>query len=156
MTRLTGAERRPDPIADQQFYAGVAARRLAAFAIDLAVVAVIMGGLISLGFVLGFLTFGIGLIVIIPALAIAGFVYRYTLITERSATLGMMAMGIELRDGAGQRLDGMTAALHTLAFTAMLHIPFALLASLVFSLINPRGQLLHDVLFGTVMINRPL
>ncbi|MEL7139500.1 MAG: RDD family protein [Pseudomonadota bacterium] len=145
----------PDPVSDSQFYHGVRARRVAAFFVDLLVIVVLLIGVIMIGAVVGVITAGIGFVLLIPAIAVTGLVYRTTMVMERSATLGMMLMGIELRDARGSRLDGSTAFIHALAFTATLYLPPVLIASVGWAAINPRGQTIPDALCQTVMINRP-
>ncbi|MEM6679252.1 MAG: RDD family protein [Pseudomonadota bacterium] len=145
----------PDPITDAQFYDGVRGRRVAAFAVDLMIILILLGGVAMIGLVIGFLTLGLGLAFIIPAFALTGILYRATMLSERSATLGMMLMGIELRDVTGERINTPTAVMHSAAFTAATYLTPVLLASLAWALMNPRGQMLHDALCGTVMINRP-
>lgn len=146
----------PDPVLDRQFYDGVPMRRFTAFVVDALVILVILIGIAVLGTIIGALTLGLGFILMIPAFAVAGFFYRFTLLRERSATLGMMLAGIELRDAAGNRVDGPTAALHTLAFYTTLYLPVLMLAGMVWIWFNPHRRLLHDLPLGTVVINRPL
>jgi len=146
----------PDPVAESRFYEGVRTRRLAAFVVDLAVILVLLGGVAVIGTLIGILTFGAGFALLVPAFALTGLVYRTTMVMERSATLGMLLMGIELRDARGERLTAFLAFVHAAAYTAILYLPPVLLCSLLYCLFNQRGQLLHDALAGTVMINRPV
>ncbi|MEM6943932.1 MAG: RDD family protein [Pseudomonadota bacterium] len=145
----------PDPIADRQFYEGVPARRLAAFFVDLLVILVLLGGVTLVVALLGLVTFGLAFVFLVPAFALTGIIYRTTMIMERSATLGMMLMGIELRDARGERLETVLAAVHSAVFTAFSYLPPVMILSLAWAAWNPRGQLFHDILCQTVMINRP-
>ncbi|MEL6481964.1 MAG: RDD family protein [Pseudomonadota bacterium] len=145
----------PDPVSDSQFYQGVRARRFAAFFVDQLAIIILLLGVLMIGVVVGIVTAGIGFLLLIPAIAVTGLVYRTTMVMERSATLGMMMMGIELRNAQGQRLDNSTAFIHALAFTATLYLPPVLFASLAWAAINPRGQTIPDALCQTVMINQP-
>ncbi|MEM9781199.1 MAG: RDD family protein [Pseudomonadota bacterium] len=145
----------PTPDREPQFYDGVRLRRLAAFGVDLIVILILLGGVAMIGVVVGLLTFGLGLAFVIPAFALTGLAYRTTLIAERSATLGMMLMGIELRDNMGRPLSLPLAFLHTCGFTAMTYLPPVLIASLIYAGVNQYGRTLHDALFQVTMINRP-
>lgn len=145
----------PDPVRDPQFYAGVPLRRFVAFLIDTVVILIIMVGVLLVGALVGLATFGLGWVLIVPAFALAGFVYRFTLIRERSATLGMMAVGIELRGPDGERFDGPMAAIHTLAYYTTVYLPVLMVCGMILMVFNPRRQLLHDLPLGTAMINRP-
>lgn len=145
----------PDPMRDPQFYEGVPLRRLAAFVIDALVVLVLMATIALLGALVGIATMGLGLVLVVPAFAMVGFLYRFTMLRERSATLGMLAAGIELRGPGGARLDAPQAALHTLGFYVTLYLPLLMLLGIVLMSVNPRRQLLHDLPLGTAMINRP-
>ncbi|MEM6974433.1 MAG: RDD family protein [Pseudomonadota bacterium] len=146
----------PEPDSEPQFYEGVRLRRLAAFLVDLIAILVLLGGVALIGIVVGLLTFGIGFAFIVPAFALTGIAYRTTLIAERSATLGMMLMGIELRDMFGRPLTLPLAFLHTCGFTAVSYLPPVLIASLIYAGLNRHGRTLHDALFQVTMINRPV
>ena len=146
----------PDPVTDPQFYQGVPLRRLVAFAIDSLVIGVILLTIAVVGALLGFVTFGLGWLLVVPGFAVAGFLYRFTLLKERSATLGMLASGIEIRGPDGERLDPILAAMHTLFYYVTLYLPVLMLAGMVLMFLNPRRQLLHDLPLGTVAINRPV
>ncbi|MBK0398923.1 RDD family protein [Limibaculum sp. M0105] len=145
----------PDPDRDPQFYAGVPLRRFFAFVVDTIVTLVIMSAVGMVIALLGVLTLGVGFLAMPPAFALVAFLYRFTMLRERSATLGMLLAGIELRGPTGARLDGPLAAVHTLAFLATLFIPILLLIGAALMVFNPRRQMLHDLPLGTAMINRP-
>lgn len=145
----------PDPVTDPQFYQGVPLRRFVAFVIDTLIIGVILLTITILGTLLGFVTFGLGWVLIVPAFAVAGFVYRFTMIRERSATLGMLAAGIEIRGPDGERLGTVLAAMHTLFYYVTIYLPVLMAAGIAMMAFNPRRQLLHDLPLGTVVINRP-
>lgn len=139
----------PDPEADAQFYDGVPAKRLIAFALDIALVwgATILLSLMTLG--LGFFVFGALLIVI-------DFVYRAGSLAMWSATPGMRLMGIELRAAHGDRFGPAHAVAHTLMFYLVLAFVIAQLISVVMMAGTRFGRGLHDAPLGSVMINRPV
>ena len=138
----------PDPVLDAQFYAGVPFKRLIAWIIDAVIVgalwmAVVIGTLGTFAF---FMFFG---------LLIVNFVYRAFMVDRYSATLGMMAVGIELRNGRGDRLDRTQAIWHVTLFLGLMVFFFINVISMIVMLVNERGQGLHDMVLGTTAINRP-
>lgn len=138
----------PDPVLDAQFYAGVPFKRLIAWIIDAVIVgalwmAVVIGTLGTFAF---FMFFG---------LLIVNFVYRAFMVDRYSATLGMMAVGIELRNSRGDRLDRTQAIWHVTLFLGLMIFFFINVISMIVMLVNERGQGLHDMALGTTAINRP-
>ncbi|MEM9045232.1 MAG: RDD family protein [Pseudomonadota bacterium] len=146
----------PDPDRDPQFYEGVALRRFAAGAIDTTVILALMGMVLTSGILLGAFTFGLALILSIGLFFVTGFLYRFLLISRRSATLGMTFTGIELRAKDGQPLDQATALAHTAGYYVTLLIPALMFGGWVLMGTIPHRRLMHDYLLGTTAINRPL
>jgi uncharacterized RDD family membrane protein YckC len=139
----------PDPILDAQFYEGVPFKRLFAWIIDVVLVLAICIGLVVI-------TIGAGLF-IFPLLAFAANIaYRIFCLTKWSATLGMRFAGIEFRNIEGNRLDHKDASFHTGLYVLISLTGLGILASALAMLVNERGQGLHDMVLGTVAINRPL
>jgi uncharacterized RDD family membrane protein YckC len=139
----------PDPILDAQFYEGVPFKRLFAWIIDVFLVLAICIGLIVI-------TFGAGAF-IFPLLAFAANIaYRIFCLTKWSATLGMRFAGIEIRNIEGNRLDQKDATFHTGLYVFITLTGLGIPASALAMLVNERGQGLHDMVLGTVAINRPL
>ena len=149
----------PSPYEDEQFYAGVPARRLVAFLIDLVIAAVLMTLIVVVGAIVGFFTFGLGWLVAALLFVSADFLYRWLTISAGSATWGMAISGIELRDRRGERLDPGQAFVHTAAFYVvgiggLIAVPIIL--NLLVMFLSPHRRLIHDFLLGTVAINRPV
>ena len=146
-----------DPVANPELFEGVLARRVMAFAIDLAVIATPLMLASILIFVLGILTLGVGwalYLLLYPASVIwALFYYGLTLGSPASATLGMRAMGIEMRTWYGSPLYFLLGAVHAVVFWVSVSVltPFILIVGLF----NGRKRLLHDMLVGIVLINNP-
>ena len=81
--------------------------------------------------------------------------HRVMFLSSRSSTIGMRLMGIELRDGDGRRFDMSRAIGHTvLYFVAGLSV-LAQLVSVIMMAGSTLGRGLHDLLFGSTMINSP-
>lgn len=142
----------PDPDREPQFYEGVPARRLAAWVVDFLLVLLIG---VPIALVFGLATFGLGFALFPMVIATVGFLYRTATIADRSATLGMRFMGIELRRSDGSRFDLVTAFLHTAIYTVAISFVFVQLASCVAILLTRYGQGLPDIILRTTAINRP-
>lgn len=150
---MLSAASHPDPHTHADFYDGVAPKRLFAWQIDLGFTA-----LIAAPFMLPILLVSVVFIfpvILIPVIwAVTSFVYRWSTLSNRSATWGMRIMAIELRADDGQRLTSGTAFLHT-AGTA-LSFGFALVQaiSVLFMATGDKGQGITDMVLGTAMLNR--
>lgn len=146
----------PSPYEDAQFYDGVALRRFVAFLIDVCISGLIMAVIAVVGFIAGFLTFGLGWLVAFLLFISADFLYRWMTIGAGSATWGMAICGIELRDRRGERLDPGQALVHTAAYYISVALGVPILLNLLIMLVSPHRRLIHDFVLGTVMINRPV
>lgn len=146
----------PSPYEDEQFYAGVPARRLFAFLIDVCVSVVLMGLIAVVGLVIGFLTLGLGWLVAFLLFISADFLYRWLTISAHSATWGMVLTGIELRDRRGEPLDPGQALAHTAAYYVTVALGIPVILNLVVMFVSPHRRLIHDFLLGTAAINRPV
>lgn len=137
----------PDPDTQPDFYADVPMKRAMAWVIDtvlvilLCVLAVVLTAFTGLFFLpLLFLT--------------VNFVYRAVTLARGSATLGMRVMAIEFRKLSGERMDGITAAMHSAGFTVSWMFFPAQLVSMMLMMTSARGQGLSDFWLGTVALNR--
>lgn len=142
---------------DEQTYRlvrNVRTRRILAFIIDaiaLSILTVAAGFMIG---VLGFLTLGLGWLlypVLFPCLAL--FYVAFTLGGVNSATPGMKAMGIEMRQMDGARPSPAVAAVHAILFYFGVGTFLILAASWVVSLLNSRKRMLHDIILGVVVVD---
>lgn len=148
---MGAAELEFDPAVHPERYDGVRTRRSFAFLVDAAVIFFLMVLASIVIFILGVFTFGFGWLLfplVWPAVAVL--YSTLTLGGPNSATPGMRFVGIEMRTTGGQRLGYPLALLHALGFwfTVTLLTPFVLL----FALLTPRKQLLHDLALGTVAV----
>ncbi|WP_112323133.1 RDD family protein [Oceanibium sediminis] len=143
----------PHPEHDKQFYEGVPSKRLAAWVFDLILIT-ILSGVFTLAF--GIITFGFGFMAFPAILFLFSFLYRWLTIASSSATWGMRLMGIELRTRKGHRLDGMTAAIHSGMFVALMASVVGALATAGCILTTRYNQGLPDLILGTTAINRPV
>jgi uncharacterized RDD family membrane protein YckC len=144
-----------DPALDPELFAGVPARRVVAFAIDVAVIL----APVALAFVciilFGLVTFGFGwalLWLLYPGTVIWALVYYgATFANPASATIGMRLMGLEMRTWYGAPSYFLLGAVHAVAF----YVSMSALSPLVLlvCLFNARQRLLHDIVLGTIVIN---
>ncbi len=141
-----------DPVQNPELFEGVRSRRIFAFFIDVVVIALLTFGAGVLVFVLGVFTLGLGFLLyaILPT-AVALIYVAFTLGGPQASTLGMRAMGLEMRLWYGAKPYPLLAAVHALLFwfSISLLTPLVLLVSLF----SDRKRLLHDLILGTVVIN---
>ena len=145
---LEGRGALPDPVTDRRFYAGVPARRLFAFVIDVLIVW-------GLSLVVGVLTLGLGFLLFGFVVAALDVVYRISTLANRSATWGMRFVAVELRRRDGRRFDLLHAVGHTLLFYLVVAFAPLLLVSAILMAGSAMGRGLHDLPFGSTMINSP-
>ena len=143
----------PDPASAPELFEGLLFRRAIAFGIDMAVIGALVVLISIASLVAGFLTFGLGWLAWLAAVPVAVVAYYgATLGSHRRATLGMQAMDIVLTPTRGQPLDGGMAFLHALLFWVTVWISWPV--SLVFALLTPRQQMVHDLIVGALMVRR--
>jgi len=137
----------PDPDTSPGFYEGVAVKRGLAWLADTVIVALIAAVLATIPLFIGWFIY--------PLIFLAvNVIYRIATISRSSATPGMQIFNIELRTHQGQALDGGTAVLHTVLFLFASAFLIPQLISIGLMLGTPRGQGLHDLVVGTVALNR--
>ena len=135
-----------DPETAPQFYAGVSVKRFFGWIIDAIVIS-------SLIFIAGLLTVTLAFWFFPLAFVLLDFMYRVWTISTRSATWGMRITGIQLRNRGGLTVNTTEAVVHTLAYSVVLLSGGLNLLTMVLMIATPKGQGLHDLLTGTVMIN---
>ncbi len=144
-----------DPAQNPELFEGVLSRRVVAFVIDLCVISIPLILLSIFIFAIGIVTLGLGFflyfllypISVIWALAYYGFCFG----SERSATIGMRVMELEMRTWYGAPAYFVLGAAHAVVFWISVSIltPFIVLVGLF----NDRRRLLHDMVVGTIVIN---
>jgi uncharacterized RDD family membrane protein YckC len=144
-----------DPYANPEFFEGVLARRMIAFAIDLAIITVpVILGCIFI-FMFGFITLGLGwglFFLVSPGSVVWALVYYgATMGGPASATIGMRAVDLEVRMWYGAPCYFLLGAVHAVAFWILTSTLTPLV--LLVGLFNERRRLLHDFLLGTVVVN---
>lgn len=137
----------PDPKTQAGFYAGVPAKRILAFFIDLLII-------FLLSLAVAVLTFGLAFFVFVLVFGVVGFLYRVLTLAGGSATWGMRLMAVELRRHDGERFTTADAALHTIVFYICFGIVPLQVISAITMFATSRGQTLTDMVFGVVALNR--
>src|SRR5947207_286447 len=148
-----------DPVTNPELFEGVLARRVVAFLID--VVIIVIPVLFATMFVLvfGLITFGLGWVLFWPLLTPAAVIwaicyYGMTFGSPASATIGMRAMDLEMRTWYGTPVYFVLGAVHAVVFWVTVTMLSPLIVLIGF--FNDRRRLLHDILVGTVVINKPV
>lgn len=137
----------PHPDTHGEFYADVPTKRFLAWLVDSVLILLLTLLAIPLTAFTGLFFF--------PFLWLTvSAVYRIASLSRSSATPGMRLMAIEIRNGRGERLDPLTASLHTLIYLAMISTVLPQMLSVLAMLIGERKQGLHDLLLGTAALNR--
>ena len=137
----------PSPFDDPEFYENVLVKRAIAFCIDTALIFILC-------FILLPFTGFLALFVWVPFFAVISFIYRVLTLSYGSATLGMLFLGIEIRDAQDRPLAPLTAALHTVGFYLSSLLTPVQLISFVTMLATSKGQSITDLVLDTVVINK--
>lgn len=144
-----------DAQSDLALYSGVLTKRFLAFLIDLFVLSVPIV-LVSIFILLfGIVTLGLGwaLFWLISPFSIvwALLYYGLSLGGPRAATIGMRMLGIHMEMLNGGRPYFLLGVVHAVAywFSVSLLTPVVVIVGFF----NRRGQLLHDLVLGTVLVN---
>ncbi len=154
----TGGERQTerfayDPDTQPELFDGILSRRIVAFVIDAILIVALMIPAALIVFILGLLTFTIAWWVLYPplfAVVALGYV-AFTLGGRASATVGMRAVGIEVRTWSGHKMFPLLAVMQALIFWFSVGLLTPLI--LIVGLFTYRRQLLHDLLLGVVAVN---
>ena len=146
-----------NPVSNPELFEGVLARRVVAFLIDFIIIAIPVVAAAMFIFAFGIITLGLGwaLYWLLPAASVVWAIVYFglTLGSDRSATIGMRTMDLEMRTWYGAPAYFVLGAVHAIAFwfTVSFFTPFILLVAFF----NERRRLLHDIMLGTVIINNP-
>ena len=145
----------PNPETDPQFYTGVPMRRFVAFIIDFAVICVLSFIVLVMAAVIVAMTAGVTGPLMFIAFTGCGFFYRWILLVKRSATLGMILTGIEVRDYLGSPMRPGPAFVHTAGFYVTFFFPPLLIIGWFLMATSPYRRTMHDIVMNAVVINRP-
>ena len=145
-----------DPYDQPELFRGVLLRRVIAFVIDLIVLAIPIVLAVVFIAVFGLVTFGLGWLLfwLVSPMSIVWALVYYgaTLGGPHSATIGMRMMDLQLRTWYGAPGYFVLGAAHALLF--WVSVSFLTPLVLIVGLLNGRRRLLHDIVLGTVVINR--
>lgn len=145
-----------DPWTQPELFRGVLTRRLFAFLIDLVVLSIPVILAVIFIAIFGLVTLGLGwslFWLVSPATVIWPIVYYgMSLGGPHSATVGMRMMDLQMRTFSGTPGYFMLGCAHAVLFWAS--VSFLTPLVLVVGLLNSRRQLAHDLVLGTVVVNR--
>lgn len=142
-----------DPLVEPRLYDGVLSRRVLAFCVDFFVVLTLTAVASVVIFFLGIISLGLAWLLyggVFPAVAI---LYSgATLGGDRAATWGMRLTGLTARLWHGAKPGFLIAAAHVV----FLYVSITLLTPLILivGLLTRRKQLLHDLVLGTLFVDR--
>ncbi|HMN86936.1 MAG TPA: RDD family protein [Bauldia sp.] len=142
-----------DPATRPDLFDGILARRIVAFMIDAILIFLLMIPAALVVFILGFFTFTLAWWILFPplfAIVALGYV-GLTLGGPASATVGMRAVGIEMRTWNGGTRFLPPAGVRAILFWFSVGVLTPLV--LLVGLFTRRRQLLHDLVLGVVMVN---
>lgn len=144
-----------DPLVEPRLYEGVLSRRVLAFCVDFLVVLTLTAAASVVIFFLGIVTLGLAWLLyggVFPAVAI---LYSgATLGGDKAATWGMRMTGLTARLWHGAKPGFAIAAAHVV----FLYVSITFLTPLILAvgLFTRRKQLLHDLVLGTLFVDRGL
>jgi uncharacterized RDD family membrane protein YckC len=145
-----------DPWRQPELFRGVLTRRVFAFLIDLVVISIPVILAVIFIAVFGLVTLGLGwglFWLVSPATVIWPILYYgMSLGGPHSATVGMRMMNLQLRTFSGTPGYFVLGCAHAVLFWAS--VSFLTPLVLIVGLLNGRRQLLHDLVLGTVVVNR--
>jgi uncharacterized RDD family membrane protein YckC len=142
-----------DPLRHPELYEGLIFRRVAAYLIDIVIVACLVGIVAVASFILGIMTFGLSFGVTGLLLLFIPFAYHAILIGgPRHATLGMRTMKLEVRIWSSGDYPELP---HALILTLLFYASIALTAWLIVlvAFFSNSRRCLHDYFSGTVVVN---
>ncbi|QKV18348.1 RDD family protein [Oricola thermophila] len=140
----------PDRYDDWRLFEGVRTRRIIAFLIDYAMVAILIIIAVPLIFLLGIATFGIGWLLYAILTPLVALTYvGWSVGGPSQATIGMRMAGIRLKRYDGRRIDFVTAVVHAVLFWASAAIFMPLLLAPLFL---EHKRTLHDLALGIVAV----
>lgn len=142
----------PNPIDAPEYFAGIPFKRVAAYIVDMFVIAIFAAAVAIIAFVPVVLTLGMLKPFVVGIVALIPLSYHTLMIGgDRSATVGMRLLGIEVRTMDGAEPGYVVALIQTVLFYVTISLTTWLI--LLVALFNNRHRTLHDFLCGTLIVN---
>ena len=143
-----------DPLREPQLFTGVLGKRVLAFIVDVILLGVFEILAVLVIVALGLVTFGVAwFLFALPFFAIVAVLYvALTLGGPKAGTPGMRVAGLAIRSTDGARIGFFIAAAHVILYWVSISMLTPLI--LLIGLFSNRKRLLHDMLLGTVVMNR--
>ncbi len=143
-----------DPLREPELFSGVLGKRILAFIVDVVLLGLFELVAVLVIFALGLVTFGVAwFLFALPFFAIVAVLYvALTLGGPKAGTPGMRVAGLAIRSMDGARIGFFIAAAHVILYWVSISLLTPLI--LLIGLLSNRKRLLHDMLLGTVVMNR--
>ena len=142
----------PNPDTDPEYFSTVTVKRAIAYIVDVLIIAMIAVAIAVIAFVPIVLTLGLLKPLVVGVMTLIPLAYHTLLIGgERSATMGMRLLAIEVRKLDGGKPGYILALIQTVTFYVTVGLTTWLI--LLVALFNQRHRTLHDFLCGTMVIN---
>ncbi|MDD2876143.1 MAG: RDD family protein [Acidiphilium sp.] len=151
-----GLSLRSDVVLDAWLTRDVWPRRIVAFVVDIVVIALVALAVAWVVLILGFLTFGLGFLLMHLIPLVPPVYYVAWLCTRSAATPGQRLLGLTLRqdDTLGQPDPVRPSLAQAIAWTVLLYLSFALsLLPFLLVLVTRRHRALHDLLSGLTVVH---
>ena len=143
---------KPNPVADPEYFDGIPIKRVVAYIVDVFVIAIFASIVAVIAFVPVVLTLGMLKPFIVGIIALIPLTYHTLLIGgDRSATVGMRLLGIEVRTMDGVKPGYIVALIQTVLFYLTISLMTWLI--LLVALFNDKHRTLHDFLCGMIIVN---
>lgn len=143
----------PDPIENPEYYDGVSVKRVIAYAIDFVICGLVgvVGTIVAS--IVGLMSFGLLFGPLMALLALIPLIYHtFFISSENAATPGMRMMGVRVYRLDGGRPEILQAFIQTAVF--FLTIAPTSFLILIVCLFNSQRRCLHDILAGTLILNK--
>ena len=148
-SRQTGG---PNPVDNPEYFDGIPFKRVVAYIVDVFVIAIFAAAVAVIAFVPVVLTLGMLKPFVVGVIALIPLSYHTLLIGgDRSATIGMRLLGIEVMTMDGAKPGYVVALIQTTLFYVTISLTTWLI--LLVALFNTGHRTLHDFLCGTLIVN---
>lgn len=137
----------PDPHHEPEFYQALPVKRALAWVVDLVIT-------LALVLVALLLTAMLAVLILPLVFVTVSVAYRWVMLSNYSATFGMMLASIELRRLDGRQAEPTACAIHATVFSLAQMFFLPQIISIALILTTPYRQSLADLVVQTTMINR--
>jgi uncharacterized RDD family membrane protein YckC len=142
----------PNSVDDPEYFDGIPIKRVCAYIVDVIIIAIFAAAVAVIAFVPVVVTLGMLKPFVVGVIALIPLSYHTLLIGgDRSATVGMRLLDIEVRTMDGVEPGYVVALIQTVLFYVTISLTTWLI--LLVALFNNRHRTVHDFLCGTLIVN---